>query len=235
MEYNFFGSADSTDIDLIIKIDAPVSTQEAKTLCIKYDDEMYNHFKSDREVINSNLCTVTDGVISWVHKGTVDEVNNCILRTYDLHTQDDPIFVCKPLERNVELKVARALRTILQMASRSQYRDTVKDSLKSHDALTQLACLSKIDFTEEFELNKNDLNWVEYRKAIAFQVGQTVALLNGDELYTKKEISAYGDLGSLLTNMLYREPIYYPVLQRVVNEFVTRILKSNIDFTKIKE
>ena len=65
------GSENSTDLDVIYVVDELPSLQECKTFCSDKDE-------------NRNLITVENGIVTSVYKGTPDEVNNSLLRTYNL-------------------------------------------------------------------------------------------------------------------------------------------------------
>lgn len=70
------GSENSLDVDAYVIVPESMTMQEAKKLCDSYKD------------INANLLSIKDGVVNWCYKGTVDECNNSILATYNLHKQE---------------------------------------------------------------------------------------------------------------------------------------------------
>ena len=61
----------------------------------------------------------------------IDEVNNSLYYTYNLHKQDFPLIIKGPVERDIFRKDIRAVRGILSTLSRTQYRSDIKQSLKS--------------------------------------------------------------------------------------------------------
>lgn len=186
------GSADSTDIDVVYVIDALPDAAECKKFCSEKDE-------------NRNLMTVADGIVTACYKGTPDELNNSLMRTYSLHEQTSPLIVTREVERIVPIKIVRAMRIILSHLSRSQFRPEIKEALRGSWRLRMRVLLTIISRMEEIDfsvLNKN-MTDEDIKKVIAFQTGQTLALLNGRELYTKREIA---DEYPELEPFLYRKP-----------------------------
>lgn len=198
MIYNIFGSEDSRDIDVMIFLEEIPSIQNCKTLCAKYEHELT--IEPRTKAVDVNLCKVVDGIVEQCHKGSIDEVNNMLYYTYDRHVQAHPAQVTRPVERNVHLKVARALRGILSHLSRTEFRSEVKAALISHDAGKMMACLEAI--TESgfnWDITKNNSTSELFAKTIGFQAGQVVGLFSGMELFSKSSISAhYPQLRELL-------------------------------------
>lgn len=174
----FHGSENSLDTDAYVLVDSPMSFKDAKLLC--------DSFKN----INANLLHIEDGVVAWCYKGTVDECNNSILATYTLHEQEYPCPVTRKLERSYALKMMRTVRGLLSYFSRTEHREIVKKALRSSKMDEKIAVLRKIDIQSVKEFEKNSL--IEVYKFLAFQLGQTYALLKDDkELFTKNEVSDY--------------------------------------------
>lgn len=180
------GSENSLDIDAYVIVPEPLSFNDAKKLCDSFSE------------VNSNLLVVTDGVVSWSYKGTVDECNNSILATYALHEQAFAIPVERALPRVYALKMLRTIRGLLSHVSRTHYRDTVKEALKSADLAVKISALRSIDLSAIESFEKNPV--VEVYKFFAFQLGQTLALLEeGVELFTKNSVAErYPELGVYL-------------------------------------
>lgn len=176
------GSEDSIDEDTIYLVGSIPPIQECKRFC-------------DQKPDNRNLVVVQDGVITDCYKGLPDEVNNAIFYTYGLHNQQTENPVTQPVKRLVPLKVFRALRVTLTQLTRTQYRPLVKPALKSNQYSSRLEALSQIDFTR-VDINPN------YFKTIAFQLAQTETLIDGDELYTKKDLA---NTFPELSDFLYRK------------------------------
>ncbi len=198
MDFTFqiFGSKTSQDVDAIVFVDSILDNPHyALEECKVYNKKIAEFLKTDKE-INSNLAIVDRGRIQKVLKGTEDEVNNSLIRTYDLHKQYFPNQVRAFIERDVDLKILRTGRVLLSLISRTEYRPIVKLALqkdyKERVKALYLCDISKMDATQL--LNKN-VAWSDFIKVYAFQIGQTLALIDGIELYTKEEISeAYPEL-----------------------------------------
>jgi len=202
------GSEDSTDIDTYYVVDALPSTAECKKWCDALTEE------------NANLITIGDGIVTGCYKGTVDEVNNSLFETYPLHEQEFPLLVERKVRRDLNIKFIRAIRGLLSHMSRSQYRPEIKAALKSgwNERLDVLKgiYLPTIDFSM---LNKH-MSDRDIKKVFAFQIGQSLGLLDGVELYTKSSIAAtYPPLNPFL----YREDADTIDLQMIVDEFVSRM------------
>lgn len=75
------GSEDSTDLDVLYIVDELPDKAECKRFCSAEPSE------------NRNVATVSDGVITSVYKGTVDELNNALLITYHLDSQTDELLI----------------------------------------------------------------------------------------------------------------------------------------------
>ena len=188
------GSEDSTDLDVLYIVDELPDKAECKRFCSADPSE------------NRNVATVSDGVITSVYKGTVDELNNALLRTYHLHSQTDELLVTRELERCVPLKLVRAVRILLSYMSRTHYRSQVKPALRG-TWTDKLNMLDKIDLTTvDFNaFHKGEHNRADILKTYAFQIGQVTGLLHNPqiEVYTKSEIVEKID--GQLKPYLYRE------------------------------
>lgn len=198
MEYQIFGSRSSIDIDVMVFLDElPKTIMECHTLIKElnkslFDNSTSHYFKSNKTV-NANLAILENGVLKEVFKGTVDECNNSLFLTYDLHLQDYPNQIINLVERDVDLKLIRFTRFLLSFISRNEFfRFEIKLALMSGDIRIRLKVLEKftnIVFLSDAELIQKKLTWSDFAKVVAFQLGQTHALLNGKELYTKEDIS----------------------------------------------
>lgn len=152
--------------------------KEAKKLCDSFKD------------INANLITVEDGKVNWVYKGTVDECNNSIVSTYHLHKQDFDCPVTEKAERSYALKMLRTVRGLLSYASRTEHREVVKAALMTSSMDQKVAALKVIDLNNITDFEKSPI--IETYKFYAFQMGQTLALLEDNtELFTKNSVAQY--------------------------------------------
>jgi paraquat-inducible protein B len=186
------GSADSTDVDVVYVVDELPSFADCKRFCAEDKAE------------NRNVLTVENGIVINCFKGTPDEINNSLLKTYSLHKQNSPLVIERTVERVVPIKVVRAMRIIISHLSRTALRPIIKSALRGSWS-ERLDCLNVIQETLDkldFEHANNNMSAADIKKVLAFQMGQTLALLNGKELYTKAEIaSEYPQLRATL----YRE------------------------------
>lgn len=176
-----YGSGNSVDVDILYIVDKlPETIKECKDFC--------NEYKNENE--NLNIGVITNGVLSECFKGTIDELNNSIYHTYNLHRQDDSLMIERTVERDVFLKIIRAVRSILSHFSRSQLRTTIKNALKGswEDRMVALIDIANED-SFDFDSLNNNMTKYDILKLVAFQIGQTKALISGKELYTKDEVS----------------------------------------------
>lgn len=195
-----FGSEDSVDEDVLYVFDSMPSFSECQKFCGDGDD-------------NRNIVTVVDGAIAQSFKGIPDETNNALLATFRLHKQEYENPVTRKVDRNILLKTVRATRIVLSLLSRSVYRPEIKPALKSNDQSKRLEVLRKIDFCS-LELGTNVC------KSIAFQLGQSLALNQGHELYSKSELKEhFSDLSPFLDR--FKVPTFSPL-----NEIRDRFLDS---------
>ncbi len=183
-----FGSEDSTDIDVFVIVDYIQNNAfYGIERCKKYDIEIAKFLKTDIKV-NSNLVIIKDGIVTKVLKGTCCEANNSILDTYHLHKQYIPNPITKRVERDISLKISRTIRVLLSFISKTQYRADVKAALNNHDMNFKINVLENIDISTISDLGGKNIDMVDFMKTYAFQLGQTLALMNGKELYTKTDI-----------------------------------------------
>lgn len=166
-----FGSTDSRDLDHLYLAERLPDPAECKAFC-------------SGKVDNRNLIVLRDGVVAETYKGLPDETNNAVMATYSLHPQEGPNPIERRVKRNVPLKMVRATRMMLAALTRTAHRTEVKDALASNNVARRIETLAKIDF-RKVELTPDAV------KSIAFQLGQTNALIENVELYTKTEIADY--------------------------------------------
>lgn len=182
------GSADSTDVDVMYIFNEIPAREDATRFC------------SDNSIENKNIAVVRDGVVVWVYKGTVDEVNNALLRTIPLHDNPECI-ITSPLERDILAKTIRVMRGSLTQCSRTEYRTTVKEATTSYSWKKRMQAFRHIHFWDIEDFGKQDR--VETLKFFAFQWGQLAGLALGKELYTKAEVA---EMFPSVRKFLYREP-----------------------------
>jgi hypothetical protein len=205
------GSQDSRDIDVLYQFEKMP------------DNETILNFERGSGDEDRNIFTVdsTTGIVKECHRGIPDEVNNALLATYPLHEQKFVLPIRRKLPRAVIARTVVCIRVILITLRRIEsIREKVIAALNSNNLRDRGKILDQIDFSQlANQLDKED--W----KLIAFHLGQTFWLMQGTEIYTKKELA----VRSLeLRKFLYREQEKYSardlqILQQkkrdVVSEF----------------
>lgn len=212
------GSEDSLDLDVFYVFDNLPDINECKRFCSENPEE------------NRNIIVVKDGIVVDCFIGTVDEINNGLIDTYNLHEQEFPLIVNRRVDRDIIIKSIRAVRGILSLISRTKYRKEVKYALKNNWE-DRLKCLETIDYSSiDFSSTDKQLDELHIKKVIAFQIGQTLGLLNGEEYYTKSSVAkAYPDLKPFL----YRDNSDMKILDSYIKKLV--LLLRNIKTEKIDE
>jgi len=199
------GSEDSIDIDVFYVFDELPDFKFCQEFC------------SDKEE-NRNIITIQNGVVDKCFKGTSDEVNNGLYYTYHLHKQEHPLLVERLLERDVLHKDIRAFRGIFSYLSRTKYRQEIKRGLKS-DWTTRIKILEQVDWSEVKDFGKI-FSKKDILKVYAFQLGQSLGLHEGIELYTKSTISErYPEL----RKYLYREDVGINDILVYLDKFISKI------------
>lgn len=218
--FQLFGSASSQDLDVVVFIkQIPDTILASSTLCDEFGKQLTDFLKVNKP-INTNIAVVESGLLQNVYKGTVDETNNALYYTYHLHSQFFSNRIRGLLPRDTDLKILRTIRIVLSLMTKSKFRSLVKSALKG-DLKEKLEVLKMVigesALQEEFFGQK--MRWVDFQKTFAFQIGQCLALIHGQELYTKEEIGAfYSDLRPYL----YR-------IENISNEVLTYYLSLLID------
>ncbi len=207
------GSEDSTDVDVIYVFDSLPGIADCKRFCDGNGNE------------NGNIIVVKNGVVASAFKGSVDEVNNALFYTYPLHSQEFPLIIQRPVERDVMLKDIKVVRKILSSFSRTQFRCNIKESLRSDwgKRLYTLENLdyNSIDFSSISKTSKEDL-----LKTLAFQIGQAIALHEGVELYTKRAIADYFPE---LKDCLYRVASSSDIIIKFIHRYVLLLEKIPVE------
>lgn len=110
-KYSFFGSSDSTDIDVMI--DHANATGEPT------DKDLITSLKNKHPDIkewNINIISIKDGFVvkSIPSKGSLDSVNNSLFYTYHLHAQQQLFAfpLADRVERILPLAVIKCVRAV---------------------------------------------------------------------------------------------------------------------------
>ena len=127
------------------------------------------------------------GVFSSVMKGNKDECNNSLFSTYKLHKQSHPLLLKRKVTRLVALKWIGTIRKLIGKCSNVPiYESKVKEALKFTSSLQ-----TRFELFKEINLSLCESLTVSDLKSIAFQFAQTISLIDGKELYTKKEVAEH--------------------------------------------
>jgi hypothetical protein len=128
--YQIFGSASSEDLDVVFFVKELGSIAENSSTAKELATQLALRLNTKKR-INPNLAIVSDGKLTAVYKGTVDELNNALFHTYALHQQEFPIQITVLLPRDLELKIIRCARTMLSYFTKTARRAEVKSALSS--------------------------------------------------------------------------------------------------------
>jgi len=180
MDYKWYrhGSHDSLDEDVYYVIDE--IPKDRKTA-----DDIIKQNKNQ----NVNLIKIDDGIVSYCHFGTIDEVNNGLITTYPLHYQKYPLEITRYVERDVLLKLIRVVRCYISYLSRTKYGKEAKTVLKSYSFQNRISFLKSVNFEEILDFEKKDIK--EVYKILTFQLAQIKGLFEDLELYTKEDCVDY--------------------------------------------
>ena len=182
--------------------------------------------------MNINLAVLRDGILTWVLKGIADETNNSVFRTYHFHEQRHPLEIQRLVPRDVEKKILRATRAILSQLTKSERRHNVKNALKANQLYLRLDALKPICF-EQLNFKQSEKDLTEIVKLIAFQLGQTIALVKDHtELYTKTQVAEYDPR---LRPYLMREiGCNLEMLTRIKNEYVVMVEQMFVERPELR-
>src|SRR6478735_1935633 len=192
-KYYYFGSDDSLDEDVLIKInkkDLPSIQEDRKNLLFNIKKEYDLSWNMNFIVVENDIVIDTIYPKSWI-----DSVNNSLFSTYNLHKDKQKYDLCidRLIPRNKLLAIYKTVRTILSMLTRTQYRNDIKPIIKGiHDFKYKIDILSKIDFSILETFNQSNTLDIDIWKIIGFYLVQNYALIKDNiEIYTKKDAIKY--------------------------------------------
>lgn len=216
--YYLHGSEDSIDKDVYYLFKSLPNARECQAFCNLNKEE-------DR-----NIIVINNGVVTNCFKGVPDEVNNGLFYTYKLHPQSYPLLVDRTVPRDIGLKIIRVLRCVLSYFSRTEYRVKVKESLKNPNWDFKLETLNNLNLNLLPNLNKGSSPKVY--KVFAFQLGQVLSLIDGEELYTKRGVANYYPE---LESYLYKKSEDIQTLIKFINIFINKLKELKISQDKINQ
>lgn len=221
--YYLYGSDDSTDKDVIIVIskeEMPEKQEDRKNKVLALLKEYDLNWNATFAVIENGKISDTIFTKSWI-----DSLNNALLETYSLHQQKHELLITEKHIRNKTLAIYKAVRTVLTMLTRTEYRTQIRPILKGiHDFNLKLEAFKNIDFVSISQFNQKNTDDIDIWKIIAFYVGQNIALIENDvEIYTKKKlVHHFKDLEPFI----YRKAILEEdkkVLQNYINHWLSLV------------
>jgi len=223
-KYQIFGSKTSQDYDILVFVDKLGTIDENHS----YIKELNKEFsiKYPDKKINCNLGILKEGKILEVFKGTADEVNNSLFFTYKNHIQEYPNQISSLYPRYEQyykdLKLKRCSRFILSFFSRTYLRTEIKEALRGN-FLQRLAVLKTIDFNRLNTFPGKKDKPVDIYKTIAFQLGQTISLCKGTQLYSKEDII---ECHPKLKSYLLREEV---TDHSILNEYLEKFIEIGFE------
>jgi|ETNvirnome_2_130_1030620.scaffolds.fasta_scaffold02745_9 hypothetical protein len=189
-----FGSSTSVDYNVLVIVGHMPEIYTCHEWCVELEYSLQEMLPE--KPINVNLGVIKDGVITNVFTGTPDEVNNSVMSTYHLHKQWHGLTIRTKVPREPHLKLLSAARIALSFIKDEKYKDIVKKALTG-DFKEKIETLEKINLSD---IEGDKISIGKIKKVLAFQFGQTLALLEGEELYTKECIAErYKELEPHLT------------------------------------
>lgn len=186
--YNFYGSHDSTDKDVVFYLDKlPIFIEDRKRLTALIKKEL----KVDWNPI---LAKVENGIVvdCTYPKASPESLNNSIFDTYNYHKQDFLCPVTRLVERNVILAIYKTIRLLLTYLTRTEHRTLIRPTVHwSFDLKLKIRKLQTIDFSMLEKFNQPNMKEVDIWKTWCFYVVQNKALLSGQQIYTKLNAIEY--------------------------------------------
>ncbi|WP_299674464.1 hypothetical protein [uncultured Tenacibaculum sp.] len=216
--YQIFGSKSSVDLDVCFFVDELNSIQENHETIKTYIEK--SNIDTNK-VINANLAIIEKGIVIACFKGEEDELNNALYETYKIHKQQFEKRIIRKVNRNVEARIERCLRSLVSYFTRTEFRVKVKEALRG-SIKDKVVFLEGIQLDQIKDFGKNG-SQIEVYKTIAFQLGITLALLESVELYTKEGIIEYYPN---LENYLLRKESNVNALQEYLDEFIKKMNES---------
>jgi hypothetical protein len=211
-KYQIFGSKSSEDLDVCFFVDSLDDPKRNHEMVERYKQE--TKFNTSKPV-NANLAIVRNGIIVENFKGSADELNNALFTTYHLHAQVYKKQIQRTVSRDVNSRIVRCARTIVGHFTRTDLRMQTKAALRA-DVHAQIDLLEKIALKNYSDFGKHG-SVIEVYKTFAFQLGMSIALLSGEEVYTKEAIIK---LFPELENYLLRKETNSEALQKHLDLFL---------------
>jgi len=224
LQYNIFGSENSTDIDVIAKLNRDISefsTEDLHQIANIFAGGLKERLSCSS--VDVNLVNIEGGIITKSFKGVKDEINNAVYYTYHLHKQEYPCLIKKPIPRNFMKKLDYISMKVLTYFTKGKDRQIVKKGLKNKDYINTLKYLYENfdgNYLKDIKKHKG-MELKNLTKKIVFYTYQLKLLKEEIEVYTKNDLIKY-----------------FPEIENAVNrtankeesiEFIYSALKTLID------
>ena len=182
--YYFFGSPNSVDIDVMIDHPHPSKTSLEEIEAAHPATKKWN----------ISLIRIENGLVveTMPKKGTPDAVHNSLYHTYG-HHRDKQVYklpLIAPVQRHLLLAIEGCIKNLLTIVEASNlkgfYKANFRSAMRAGIWMDRLELLPKIPYDQPY-FDDPDRCLGVY-KSLAFDVGQTLSLINGREIYTKDEL-----------------------------------------------
>jgi hypothetical protein len=180
---------------------------------------MKNFLKTKEISVNLQLIQVYDNqIVNCLSKTTLDGLTNAIIKTYNNFPQRHSMNLVWQ-KRDVNVATERAVNFVLTNWVKTHQRGLIKPNLKK-PLLEKLDIISQLDWTiTDF---KQNTDYTDAIKSIAFYVGQNWSLINGTHIHDKTDLKHY-------------HPILEPYINRDFNNLQNLINYTNCWKNLIKQ
>ena len=196
IEYYVCGSKDSLDTDILLVHPDVTGIEQDKYL---WDPIKSKYCKQYPMICNwkPNLILIENGYVtkSVPSKGNSDGVHNSFFETYHLHFQKFKFPLKEKVLRDVISAIDICLERIFMFYKNSSnqkdyyYSIPVQIINRSANIIERVYWLNNVDLNLPLVLKKGDE--IGAYKRIAFNIGHTISLIKGTEVYTKQELVYY--------------------------------------------
>lgn len=223
--YNFYGSINSIDTDVVVYLDElPEHVEERKNLTISIKNEL----GVDWNIIIAKV--VDDIIVDCTYpKSFPSGLNNAVFLTYNIHKQVHPCLVNRLVKRNIALSVYRTVHKLQTLLTRTHYRTDIRPYIHySIDFSKKIQILKTIDFRTIDKFNQKNMNDIDIWKVLSFELVQNYALLN-DGVYIHDKDSAV-NYDKNVYNMIYRK-----TLTNSDKEYINNLVNSYLSLVQTRE
>lgn len=208
-----YGSNQGDDIDVAVVVDISLKELRIDRLNrLSYLLSKKLDIEDERE-INVNLVAIDKGNVIWAAHGVAWQTNNAIFNTFKLHDLNvgkDNIVksIIKPTNYQKNMKIHRAIRSILSMVTRTEnYKKLAKKYLRPDVTLRDRMYAVSLIRCREIVWDKNETKekQKEHLKRGCYQTIQTICVLEDNEQYTKQGLNKISN-GELYAFLFRKTP-----------------------------